>query len=394
MRRDAHWRTSGALWSLRDEHARGVDARVSRLRARCAGVLGTNFVTRSVRDQSGASADTQTARIFEWRRGFNTIYLLDLGVKLGLFKALAEKPGSSASDLAAALGLHAPYVETWCRTCYGMEVLDAGTDGRYRLAPHMENILANPGHPRYLGGFVRLGTDFAAEDFRECLHAFKTGAVKPFQGRGEMFAKSVAESTWGLQVATAKKILPELPGLLPRLQAGGALLEVGCGTGNLLLQLAKNFPLAKCVGVDIDRDSLSVAREKIKGAGLEGRAQAREGTVASVTQAGSFDAVVMVEVLHEISPEIRPAVVIEAGAALRPGGWIVIVDETYPTTLEEMREPEFKFPLHTGFEELYWGNVLPTREEQERLLKDAGFRGEIHRSLIGEGFTVLTAQKS
>ncbi|MFN0314675.1 MAG: methyltransferase domain-containing protein [Burkholderiales bacterium] len=345
-------------------------------------------------DQASITADTQTARIFEWRRGFNTIYLLDLGVKLGLFKALAEKPGSSAGELAAVLGLHAPYVETWCRTCYGMEVLDADAGERYRLAPHMENILANTGHPRYLGGFVRLGTDFAADDFRECLHAFKSGAVKPFQGRGEQFAKSVAESTWGLQVAAAKKILPELPGLLPRLQAGGALLEVGCGTGNLLLQLAKSFPLAKCVGVDIDRDSLNVAREKIKAAGLEGRVEAREGTVASVTQPGSFDAVAMVEVLHEISPAIRPAVIKEAGAALGPGGWMVIVDETYPATLEEMRRPEFKFPLHTGFEELYWGNVLPTREEQERLLKNAGFLGEIHRSLIGEGFTVISTQKS
>ncbi len=257
----------------------------------------------------------------------------------------------------------------------------------------MDNVLANPGHPRYLGGYLRLGTDVAADDFRECLSAFKTGAVKAFQGRGEVFAKAVAESTWGLQVVAAKKIIPELPGLLPRLQAGGALLEVGCGTGNLLLQLAKSFPQARCVGVDIDQDSLRVARERIKAAGLEGRVEAREGNVASVTRAGNFDVAVMVEVLHEISPKFRPAVVKEAGTALRPGGWIVIVDETYPGTLEEMRKPEFKFPLHTGFEELYWGNVLPTREEQEWLLKEAGFSGEIHRSLIGEGFTVLTAQK-
>ncbi|MCW5622714.1 MAG: hypothetical protein KIS79_16515 [Burkholderiales bacterium] len=33
------------------------------------------------------TADTQVARIFEWRRGFNTIYLIHLGAQLGLFKA-------------------------------------------------------------------------------------------------------------------------------------------------------------------------------------------------------------------------------------------------------------------------------------------------------------------
>ena len=49
--------------------------------------------------------------------------------------------------------------------------------------------------------------------------------------------------------------------------------------------------------------------------------------------------------------------------------------------------------LQTGFEELTWGNVLPTRSEQEALLRQAGFPGEIQRSLVGEGFTVLTAAK-
>lgn len=339
------------------------------------------------------TADTQTARIFEWRRGFNTIHLLDLGVKLGLFTQLRKQPLSTAAELAIALELHAPYVTTWCRTCYGMQVLECDAQERYSLAPHMDNILANPGHPRYMGGFLRLGTDFAAEDFRQCVQAFRTGAVKPFQGRGEDFAKAIAESTWGLQVMTAKKILPELQGVSQRLQAGGAILEVGCGTGNLLVQIAKSFPQAHCVGVDIDADSLAVARERIAAAGLGDRAQVRAGTVAAVTQPESFDAVVMVEVLHEIAPSIRPAVVNESAHALRSGGWIVIVDETYPSTREEMRQADFRFPLHTGFEELYWGNVLPTRAEQEALLRAAGFTGDIQRSLIGEGFTVLAAQR-
>ena len=44
-------------------------------------------------------------------------------------------------------------------------------------------------------------------------------------------------------------------------------------------------------------------------------------------------------------------------------------------------------------EELTWGNVLPTREEQEQLLRNAGLTAEIQRSLIGEGFTVLATQK-
>lgn len=340
------------------------------------------------------SADQQVARIFEWRRGFNTIHLIDVGVRLGLFKTLAESPGATAEEVASRLGLHAPYVSVWCKTAYGMELLDAEPGPRYRLAPHFDVILAAPTHPRYLGGYVRLGTDVAADDFKRCLQAFHTGEVKPFQGRGEAFNQAIAESTQGLQVVTARKILPGLEGLAARLEAGGTLLEVGCGTGNLLLQLAKAFPKARVVGVDIEVDSLAAARAKIGAAGLQARVDARQGTVGAAVQPGSVDAVVMIEVLHEIAPALRPGVIRESAAALRPGGWLVIVDETYPTTLEEMRRPEFKFPLMTGFEELLWGNVIPTREEQEQLLLDAGLTGPVDRSLIGEGFTVLCTRKA
>ena len=339
------------------------------------------------------TADSQVARIFDWRRGFNTIHLIDLGIKVGLIKALKDAPDSTAQDLAGKLGLHAPYVDTWCRTAYGMEILDADALGRWRLAPFFDVILASPTHPRYLGGYVRLGTEVAADDFQRLVDAFKSGGTQPFQGRGESFAQAIAESTWGLQVITAKKLLPELPELASRLQAGGAVLEVGCGTGNLLMQLAKAFPAARCVGVDIDTESLHIARGKMEQAHAGSRVQALEGTIASATQPGTFDAVVMVEVLHEIAPHIRPQVIKEGAAALKPGGWMLIVDETYPSTLKEMREPQFKFPLMTGFEELFWGNVLPTREEQEKLLRDAGLGGPIQRSIIGEGFTVLATRK-
>jgi SAM-dependent methyltransferase len=342
------------------------------------------------------SADAQVARIFEWRRGFNTIHLIDLGIRVGLFKAFADAPGSTAEQIAHKLALNGHYVDVWCKTAYGMALLDAEEGSgavRYRLAPHLDTILAAPGHPRYLGGYVRLGTDVAAQDFRRCVAAFATGAVKPFQGRGDEFNQAIAESTWGLQVVTAKKILPGLEGLAAQLD-GGVVLEVGCGTGNLLMQLAKAFPKARVIGVDIETDSLASAREKIGQAGLGERVEVRQGTVAQTVEPGSVNAVVMIEVLHEIGASIRPQVIRECGAVLKSGGWMVIVDETYPTTLEEMRRPEFKFPLMTGFEELLWGNFIPTREEQERLLRDAGLTGEIQRSLIGEGFTVLTTRKA
>jgi len=188
------------------------------------------------------TADSQVARIFEWRRGFNTIHLIDVGVHLRLFRALAEKPGLTGRELAGHLGLHAPYVEVWCKTAYGLEILDADDAGKYRLAPYFDLILASPTHPRYLGGYVRLGTEVAAEDFHRCREAFRTGTVKPFQGRGEHFNQAIAESTQGLQVVTAKKILPGLAGLAGKLAAGGAIWKSAAAPATSCCRQPRRFP--------------------------------------------------------------------------------------------------------------------------------------------------------
>ena len=341
---------------------------------------------------SAVTVDSQVARIFEWRRGFNAMHLIDLGIRLGLFKAFAEAPGTSAAAIAQRLGLHAPYVEVWCTTAYGFGLLDADEARLFRLAPYIGEILANPTHPRYLGGYVQLGTQFATDDYRLAVDAFRTGETAPFQGRSHEFAQVIAQAIAGVNLMVARKILPGLPGVAERLNAGGALLEAGCGTGVLQLMLAKAFPGAQCTGVDIDPTGVAAAREAVRRAGLTDRVNIVEGGVGAAA-AAAFDVVLMVEVLHEISPQIRPDVVRECADALKPGGWLVIVDETYPSTLAETRQPEFLFPLQTGLEELVWGNVVPTREEQERLLRGAGLQGPIERSLLGVGFTLLTTRK-
>jgi SAM-dependent methyltransferase len=311
------------------------------------------------------TADSQVARLFAWRRGFNAMHLIDLGIRLGLFKAFADTPDVTAGQVADRLGLYAPYVDVWCTTAYSFELLDADDERRFRLAPFVHEILAHPAHPRYLGGYVRLGTAFATEDYRRAPEAFRTGSTVPFQDRSEDFARTVAEAIAGMNRVVARRILPRLSGVAEQLNQGGAILEVGCGTGNLLLQLAQAFPNSRCTGVDIDPTGLAAAREAVEKAGLTERVQIVEGDVRSAIQPETYAVVVMVEVLHEISPTLRPGVIQDCAQALQAGGWLVIVDETYPATLAEARHPAFLFPVQTGFEELLWGNIVPTKVEQE-----------------------------
>ena len=108
---------------------------------------------------------------------------------------------------------------------------------------------------------------------------------------------------------------------------------------------------------------------------------------ASVKERGALNKLI------RLDDRLRRAGVIAAcGQALMPGGWLLVIDETYPETLQELRAPESRFAVQTGFEELHWGNVIPTRREQLALLAAAGFAApEI--SVMGEGFTIIRAQR-
>lgn len=338
------------------------------------------------------SADDQAAKIFAWRRGFNATWLIDLGIKLKLFADLAAHAASTPAQIAGRLGLQPHHVDVWCKTAYSFEMLESAADGTFSLAPFMDQVLASPGHPRYVGGYVQLGTDYATDDFRALREAFVTGAGKPFQGRDEQFSSHVAEATYGLQWLSARKLLPEIAEVKAALDAGGALLEVGPGSARQLVMLAKVFPQARLVGVDIDPVGVRIARETVARAGLAERVSIIEGSVDDAASAGPYAAVVMVEVLHEIRQDLRAPVVAACGRVLAPGGWLLVIDETYPETLAELRTPEARFAVQTGFEELHWGNVIPTRSEQLALLSAAGFAApEI--SVMGEGFTIIKAQR-
>jgi len=52
-------------------------------------------------------------------------HLINIGDKVGIFEALNQsKEGLTVPEIASKLGLHEPYLKTWCQTMYHFEVLD------------------------------------------------------------------------------------------------------------------------------------------------------------------------------------------------------------------------------------------------------------------------------
>ena len=112
-----------------------------------------------------------------------------------------------------------------------------------------------------------------------------------------------------------------LPGLAERLEVpGAAFLDVGTGAGGVVIALCRAHAGLRAVGVDISAAMVAAAREQVAAAGLSGRAEIREQSVAAIEDAEAFDllwvpqAFLPEPVLAEALPRLRRAA--RRGAAL------------------------------------------------------------------------------
>ena len=97
--------------------------------------------------------------------------------------------------------------------------------------------------------------------------------------------------------------VPELHAVLGR--PGARILDVGCGGGWSTLALARAYPDATVVGVDIDAPSIEAARAAADTAGLADRVEfvLTEGESLPATE--PYDAAFAFECLHDMPSRSR-----------------------------------------------------------------------------------------
>lgn len=103
------------------------------------------------------------------------------------------------------------------------------------------------------------------------------------------------------------------------------MLDVGCGTGTLLLALARNAETAVLSGVDADPAILAMAARKACRAGI--RLHLQQARAQSLPfPAAAFDVAVSSLVFHHLSPADKRLTLREVHRVLVPGGRLVLAD--------------------------------------------------------------------
>jgi S-adenosylmethionine-diacylgycerolhomoserine-N-methlytransferase len=111
--------------------------------------------------------------------------------------------------------------------------------------------------------------------------------------------------------------------------AGGATLEIACGTGRNLIRAARAYPAARFYGLDVSEELRAPARARGAAAGLAGRVTLARGDATSFDPqalfgVGAFDRVFISYALSMI-PDWERALA-EAAMRLSPNGALHVVD--------------------------------------------------------------------
>ncbi|HZR32652.1 MAG TPA: class I SAM-dependent methyltransferase [Terriglobales bacterium] len=222
-----------------------------------------------------------------------------IGEKLGLYKALAGHPMTSA-ELAAKTKTDERYVREWLasQAAGGYVTYDEKTD-KFSLSEEQAFALAKEDSPAYLPGAFQLALGSLAAVPR-IAESFRTGAGMGWhEHHDDVFHGCEKFFRPGYAANLVNSWIPALQDVKKKLEAGARVADVGCGKGASTILMAKAFPKSQFVGFDYHDKSIEGARESAKREGVADRVKF-EVAKAKDYPGKDFDFVAVFDCLHDM----------------------------------------------------------------------------------------------
>lgn len=290
-----------------------------------------------------ASAEQFAERLFTSALGTIDMLSIYIGDRLGWYRILAADGPLTAPELASSTGTAERYAREWLEqqaTAGLIEVAEdslsddaAAADARsYRLPPGAAEVLTDQDSLNYLAPLARMlgGT---GPFLPELLEAYRTGGGVSWQRFGDDARESqgaINRPLFERELPTALASVPEINDTLGR--DGARVADVACGLGWSTIAMARAYPHATFVGIDIDGPSIDAARMNAEQAGLSDRVTFEAADAGGLDEPDSFDAAFVFEALHDMP---QPVEVLRAiRSSVRPDGVVVVMDEAVADRFE------------------------------------------------------------
>jgi 2-polyprenyl-3-methyl-5-hydroxy-6-metoxy-1,4-benzoquinol methylase len=338
-------------------------------------------------DRDERRRDELVERLFGALLGGMELLSIDVGRRLGLYRALHEGGALSDAELAQRSGIAQRYAAEWLeqQAVAGiLEVAEHAAEGRrYALpAPHAD-VLVVEDHPAHLMGAAPSLSGLAVA-VPAVTEAYRHGNGVPYAAFGAEIRHGIGSFNRPMFTGELAAWVHALPDVAARLDVDGArVLDLGCGTGWSSIALAGAFHAVLVHGVDLDDASIEEARQNAAAAGVADRVTFDVSDAAEIMVTEPVALACVFEALHDMGRPIE--VLRRARAALAPGGAVLIGDERVA--------PEFTAPGDDLERFMYGWSVLhcvpATLAEPDHAIVNGTVLREstVHRWAKDAGFT-------
>ncbi|SCD61384.1 Methyltransferase domain-containing protein [Streptomyces sp. DvalAA-14] len=247
-----------------------------------------------------------------------------MGVRLGLYEAMAGAGPLTSEELAERTGLVERYVREWLAAqVAGAYVLHDAATGTYHLPAEHAAVLADRTAPTCMAGaFTMLGPLYETESALS--EAYRTGAGVGWQAHGpDLYEGVAAFFRPGYDSMLVREWLPALDGVLDKLERGASVADVGCGFGHSTLLMAQAFPNSRFSGFDFHTPSVYAARRAAQEQGLSDRVTFDLAAADDFPQ-GPYDLITFFDCLHDLGDPV--AALRRAEHALAEDGSCMVVE--------------------------------------------------------------------
>ena len=320
-------------------------------------------------------------RFVGWMNGGATLLMISAGHRTGLFDAMTNLPPSTSRQIADAAALNERYVREWLGAMVTGGVVEHDEHaGTFWLPAEHAQWLTRAAAPNNMAVSAQwVGVLGAVEDL--VVDAFRHGKGVPYSAYKRFHEVMAEESGQTVVAALREHILPLVPGLTQKLERGIEVLDIACGSGLAMTELAGMFPASRFAGYDASEEAIAAARAEARRRRLSNvRFEVRD--VSAIGEPSRYDLVTGFDAIHD---QAKPEQVLrEIRAALRPGGTFLMQDILACSHVHGNRDNPLASFIYTiscfhcmsvslanGGPGLgaAWG-----RETALRMLNDAGFR--------------------
>ncbi len=276
------------------------------------------------------AADALVERLFSAAVASFDLAGVYLGDRLGWYASLAADGPATPDELAERTGTDARYAREWLEQQAVAGLLAVDGDHRFSMPDGHAEVLVDPVSINLMAPLSRMVVA-ALGRLPAVAEAYRTGAGVEWESYGaDMREGQAAFNRPALTHLLGTEWLPGAPDVHARLRADppARIADIGCGEGWSTIAMARAYPNAKFVGVDLDAPSIEAARRHAADAGVGDRVEFRHADAAALE--GDFDAALIVEAVHDMA---NPVPVLAAvRGALREGGSLIVVDERVAET--------------------------------------------------------------